>query len=78
MGLIEKMAKKIDKGYFIDQLRHTWEPHLTKDSDIGKETDMAWDRMKNSPMAGAFKSMKLEKEDVKAVITEIVAKKAGG
>jgi hypothetical protein len=78
MGLFQRMAKGIDKQYFIDQLFHTWEPHITKDTDIEKETEDAWDRMRKSPMSGAFKAMCFGKEDVRGVVTEIVNKKKAG
>lgn len=73
--IIEKsastLAKNIDKGDFLLQLKEAWHKHVKKHTPIEEELAAAMDRIESSPFEGAFKTVGITESDVRQILEEI-------
>lgn len=71
-GRVEKLAKKVDKEDFLEQLKEQWRPLIRKDSNIEVELKKAMERIKSpGPFSKAFEIVGITKDDIKRILKQL-------
>ena len=73
--LAKQVARFIDKGSFLAQLKAAWSQVIIKGADVEEETKNAMSNINSSPFREAFKVAKITEEDVRKVVEEICREK---
>jgi adenylosuccinate lyase len=71
MNILDKLTPKVDKRQFLCQLEVAWVKNINANSDIDKETEAAWNRVKKSPLARVFSKAEITKDDIKGVLVAL-------
>lgn len=66
--LTDKLASRVDKKDFLNRLKEKYKFKITAISDIDKEAEFAWQRIKKSHMVGAFETVGIVKSDIVAIL----------
>lgn len=77
MPIVLRMAREMDKGEFLNELKGQWTPFVKRNSTADEEMKAVEKRIKVSGLAKAFEVAGITSTDIRTVLREIRKEKFG-
>jgi len=77
-SIAKKLAEKIDKQSFLDQLEPEWALHLPKDFDIEDAVETVRKQIKTSGSEGIFDIVGIKDKDIRNTLLRIKEERSEG